>query len=52
LQSAFAANVHRRHRGEEDTQTAISGLSDALGTTPHEADLSVRKLAGARLGPQ
>jgi hypothetical protein len=36
----------------EEAQTATSGLLAGLGTTPHDAERSVRNVAGLRFGPQ
>jgi hypothetical protein len=37
---------------EAAAQTATSGLLAGLGTTPHEAEFSVKNLAARRVGPQ
>src|SRR5262249_51647365 len=37
---------------DEDAQTATSGLLAGSGTTPHDADRSVRKFAALRFAPQ
>src|SRR3569623_2671322 len=41
-----------RFCGETATQTATSGLFAGSGTTPQPTEPSVRKVAGARCGPQ
>jgi hypothetical protein len=45
-------NVCPPSRPADAAQTATSGLLDGLGTTPHDADRSVRKFAAFRVGPQ
>jgi hypothetical protein len=36
----------------DDAHTATSGLLAGLGTMPHEAERSVRNVAGLRFAPQ